>query len=75
MQYPIITIGTRGSALALAQAELVKAMLLRIDSSLDVRVLVIKTEGDTNQSPVPTEVAGKGWFTKEIESSSASWRR
>ena len=41
-----ITIATRGSALALWQAEHVKARLLAVDATLVVELLKIKTSGD-----------------------------
>ncbi len=63
----MITIGTRGSALALKQTEIVKDSLLELEPNLDVQVKIIKTEGDKNLSPIPLDVVGKGWFTKDIE--------
>lgn len=62
-----LVIGTRGSALALAQTEIAKTALLAVDASLSIEVRIIKTEGDTNQNPIPLDTIGKGWFTKEIE--------
>src|SRR4030067_180034 len=41
-----IHIGTRGSKLALWQAEWVKAEILMIDPGIDVRLIKIKTTGD-----------------------------
>lgn len=63
-----ITIGTRGSALALVQVELTKRALLAVDPTLTIEVRIITTEGDINNAPIPLDVVGKGWFTKEIES-------
>jgi hydroxymethylbilane synthase len=62
-----IIIGTRGSELALKQAEIVRVKLIAIDKNLEVEIKIIKTEGDINQAPIPLDVVGKGWFTKEIE--------
>lgn len=62
-----ITIGTRGSDLAIIQTEIVKSSLLAVDPSLQIDVSIIKTEGDKNMSPIPLDTVGKGWFTKEIE--------
>lgn len=62
-----ITIGSRGSDLALKQVDVTKAALLGVEPTLDIVVKVIKTEGDINSSPIPLDVVGKGWFTKEIE--------
>jgi hydroxymethylbilane synthase len=62
-----IVIGTRGSELALVQAELTKKALLAAEPTLSIETKIITTEGDVNQKPIPLDVNGKGWFTKEIE--------
>ena len=41
-----LTIGTRGSKLALYQANLVKEELLKCFKNLDVSISIIKTKGD-----------------------------
>ena len=62
-----LVIGTRGSALALKQADITKDALRSVDPSIEVEIRVIQTQGDTNQNPIPLDTIGKGWFTKEIE--------
>lgn len=62
-----IVIGTRGSKLALKQSDIVKEKLLAKHPDLQIEIKIIKTEGDTNASPIPLDTIGKGWFTKEIE--------
>ena len=62
-----IRIGTRGSALALAQANWVKAQLLQNQPELEVEVRVIKTSGDRLVDTPIQALGGKGVFTKEIE--------
>jgi hydroxymethylbilane synthase len=62
-----IRIGTRGSALALAQANWVKAQLLQNQPELEVEVKVIKTSGDRLVDTPIQALGGKGVFTKEIE--------
>ncbi|MBC8240964.1 MAG: hydroxymethylbilane synthase [Alphaproteobacteria bacterium] len=65
-----IRIGTRGSPLALAQAEEVKSRLLTAHPDLTadaVVIVVIATTGDRIQSKPLKEFGGKGLFTKEIE--------
>ena len=58
-------IGTRGSALALAQGEMVRFAL---PGGPDAhRLVVIKTTGDLNPSASLARIGGKGVFTKEIE--------
>lgn len=62
-------IGTRGSPLALAQAEEVRDRLMAAhklpQDAFDIRV--INTSGDIIQDRPLSEVGGKGLFTKEIE--------
>lgn len=62
-----IRIGTRGSALALWQAEWVKAQLQHFWPSLAIELVIIKTSGDTIQDVSLSTIGGKGLFVKEIE--------
>ena len=62
-----IRIGTRGSALALAQANWVKAQLLKNQLALEVELQIIKTSGDSLIDTPIQNLGGKGVFTKEIE--------
>ena len=69
MQQSRLRIGTRGSALALAQAREVQRLLMaahRMDEAA-IDVVVIKTTGDRIQDRPLSEAGGKGLFTKEIE--------
>lgn len=61
-----LVIGSRGSKLALTQAELVKSELERLDPSIAVRIEIIKTAGDVKSEPLSL-IGGKGVFTKELE--------
>ena len=61
-----LTIGTRGSQLALWQSQFVKNQLERHFSDIEVHLKVIKTTGDTIQNRSLVGL-GKGVFTKEIE--------
>jgi len=61
-----LVIGSRGSKLALWQAEHVQAQLQATDADLTVRIEVIKTTGDVKADPL-TVIGGKGVFTKELE--------
>lgn len=63
----VLRIGTRGSKLALAQAEEVKARLLAVRPELVITIVPIKTTGDAILHQNLTEIGGKGLFTKEIE--------
>jgi hydroxymethylbilane synthase len=60
-----ITIGTRGSKLALWQAEFLKAELNAI--GVLAEYTIIKTRGDEIQDLSFDKIEGKGFFTKEIE--------
>ncbi len=65
-----IIIGSRGSKLALAYAEIAKAKILNISSSFkidDVLIKKITTKGDLIQDIRLSEAGGKGLFSKTIE--------
>lgn len=64
---PQLTIATRGSKLALAQAEWVAAQLRGLDPELGVDLRVLKTKGDKILDVPLAKVGGKGLFVKEIE--------
>src|SRR3546814_394303 len=64
MQRKII-IGTRGSALALWQANHVKDLLTAAGADTEIRV--IKTQGDSFINIAFSKLVGKGFFTKELE--------
>lgn len=60
-----IRIGSRGSDLALWQANHVKRQLEELGCSVDITI--IKTQGDIIQHLSFDKLEGKGFFTKEIE--------
>ena len=60
-----LKLGTRGSRLALWQAEWVKAALAR--AGVAAELVIIKTRGDAEVDRPLHELEGKGFFTKEIE--------
>lgn len=60
-----IVIGSRGSDLALWQANFVKSELEKINCSVEIKI--IKTQGDKIQHLSFDKLEGKGFFTKEIE--------
>jgi hydroxymethylbilane synthase len=60
-----LRIGTRGSRLALVQAEAVRAHLA--GEGVTAELVVIRTSGDRIQDRPLAEAGGKGLFTKEIE--------
>ena len=65
MSRPLI-IGSRGSKLALWQAEQARARLETLNPQLDVHIEIIKTTGDVKNDPLSV-IGGKGVFTKELE--------
>lgn len=60
-------IGTRGSLLALWQANFIKDLLLASSPGLSPEIRIIKTTGDRNLESPLSEIGGKGVFVKEIE--------
>jgi hydroxymethylbilane synthase len=67
-----VRLGTRGSALARAQAELVRDALLVAHPGLVVDVEYIRTSGDRLQQGPLAAAGGKGLFVKEIEQALAA---
>jgi hydroxymethylbilane synthase len=65
-----LRIGSRGSKLALWQAEHIKDRLVR-ECGIEAEIVIIKTSGDRFQSAAVSQVSdqagGKGIFIKEIE--------
>ncbi|MCG6856606.1 MAG: hydroxymethylbilane synthase [Salaquimonas sp.] len=71
-----VRIGTRGSELALAQANELKQRLVEAnpDAGLDIEIKVISTRGDRVTDRPLAEIGGKGLFTQEIEERLADGR-
>ncbi|GIL02654.1 MAG: porphobilinogen deaminase [Alphaproteobacteria bacterium] len=72
----VIRIGTRGSRLALAQADELKRRLMAANPGADLapEVVVISTRGDRVTDRPLAEIGGKGLFTQEIEAQLADGR-
>jgi hydroxymethylbilane synthase len=62
-----IRIATRKSALALWQAEYVKAALLNAHSNIQVELVPMSTQGDKILDTPLAKIGGKGLFIKELE--------
>ena len=60
-------IGTRGSKLALWQANYVAGLLREARPGLSVEVVVVKTKGDKILDVALSKIGDKGLFTKELE--------
>jgi hydroxymethylbilane synthase len=63
-----VKLGTRGSQLALYQAN-TTASLLKAHAGIDCEIVVIKTSGDRLAEAPLSEIGGKRLFVKEIEDS------
>ena len=65
----IFRLGTRGSPLALAQANMVRDLIAASGGAAkeQIEICVIKTSGDRIQDRPLSEAGGKGLFTKELE--------
>lgn len=61
-----LTIGSRGSRLALWQAEKIRAGLLDLNPGFEIQIEIVKTTGDVKSDPLSV-IGGKGVFTKELE--------
>ena len=69
-----IRLGTRGSRLALRQAEQAAAALRAREPGLDIEIAVIRTTGDRILDRRLADIGGKGLFAKEIEVALADGR-
>jgi hydroxymethylbilane synthase len=63
----LIRLGSRGSRLALTQAELVADALRGASAEADVAIVPITTAGDRDRSKPFGEIGARGVFVKEIE--------
>ncbi len=63
----IVTLGTRGSPLALLQTQNVRDRLFAAHPGLTVSIVEISVLGDQIQDRALSEVGGKGLFTKELD--------
>jgi len=69
-----LTIATRESALALWQAEHIRARLVAHHPGLHVELLGMTTEGDRRLDSSLAKIGGKGLFVKELENALADGR-
>ncbi len=61
-----ITVGSRGSDLAVAQCRQIMAALATFNPDLHIEHRIVTTVGDADQRSLP-EIGGQGVFTKELE--------
>lgn len=62
-----LIIGSRDSALAVLQSEMVKRWLTEKNPEMDVEILTMKTTGDLILDRTLDKVGGKGLFVKELD--------
>jgi hydroxymethylbilane synthase len=62
-----VVLATRGSPLALAQANQVRGLLVARDPALAVAIEAMRTTGDKFLDRPLAEIGGKGLFTKELD--------
>lgn len=62
-----LRIASRGSALALWQANWVRDTLLATDAALSVEIIVIRTTGDRVTDTPLSRIGDRGLFTKEVD--------
>lgn len=63
-----LIVGTRGSSLALWQTEHVAGRLQAVTPGLEIEIRTIKTQGDVVRDRPLSQIEGKGFFVKELES-------
>src|SRR5688500_8440891 len=62
-----LRIGSRGSRLALWQAEHVRARLVQLRPADQIEIVIIQTTGDRITDVALTQIGDKGLFTKELD--------
>jgi len=67
MRGTTIIVGSRGSKLALIQAESVAARIRELNPHLKISLIKIVTKGDRNRHTQLDQIAGVGVFVKELE--------
>lgn len=63
----LLRLGTRGSALALAQVEQLRHRLATVAPALALETVIVRTTGDRVQDRPLSEIGGKGLFARELE--------
>src|ERR1044071_3187633 len=62
-----LRIGSRGSALALAQVSLVERRLAERVAGASTETVIVATQGDLDKVSPLTEIGGRGVFTNALE--------
>ena len=69
-----LRLGTRGSPLALRQAEKAQKAITAKYAQLETELIIIKTSGDRDQTTPLNQLPDTGFFTKELEAALADGR-
>jgi hydroxymethylbilane synthase len=69
-----LRLATRGSPLALRQTELVSELLRQAHRVLDVEPVVVRTQGDRDETSPLDQIGGQGVFVTEVEAAVADGR-
>ena len=64
-----IILGSRGSELALWQANFIKKEIEKKNKNVFVEIKIVKTKGDKILDVALSKIGDKGLFTKELETS------
>ncbi len=67
-----LRLGTRGSALALAQSQQI-ADAIRESSGRDVELVHVSTAGDRSSAPIPQLATNPGVFVSALRDALARW--
>ena len=65
--HSVIRIGSRESALAVKQAEIIREQILKEAPDTEVEIITMKTEGDRILDRSLEQIGGKGLFVKELD--------
>lgn len=72
--YTVIRIGSRESALAVKQAEIIKEMIEKEAPGIRAEIITMKTTGDKILDKSLEKIGGKGLFVKELDRALAEGR-
>lgn len=72
--YTVIRIGSRESALAVKQAEIIKKMIEKEAPGIRAEIITMKTTGDKILDKSLEKIGGKGLFVKELDRALAEGR-
>lgn len=67
LEQPVVRVGTRGSRLALRQADEAIARLEAIAPGLEIERVIVRTVGDAILDQPLSQIGDKGLFTKELD--------